>query len=200
MDLGRYDSSGSREWGALVGASTCVDRALVRTVMNVLVSTDELVAFVACARLYRTWCTSVGTMPPSPPRRGLCARAEHPSRDEAVAPVLLQSLERAGSVCRTTNVAAAMTAMGYTRARSARIIRNSTGVGIAEWRWAIAVRPALPELVRTEEHVDQIAYRCGYQDARYFHRDFKRLLGCAPRCFRRCAAHLRVGADRVDAK
>ncbi|MDQ3068931.1 MAG: DNA-binding response regulator [Acidobacteriota bacterium] len=73
--------------------------------------------------------------------------------------------------------------------RIAAALRRATGSAFPLWRIARRVRPALPQLLVTDEQVAQVAYGAGYQHPTQFNRDVRRLLGTNPSQFRRSFCH-----------
>jgi AraC-like DNA-binding protein len=65
------------------------------------------------------------------------------------------------------------------------LVHHETGFYFTEWRSAYLLRPALPLLTNTHEHVKQIACRLlGFSHESQFNHEFKALLGLSPTEFR----------------
>jgi AraC-like DNA-binding protein/FixJ family two-component response regulator len=70
-------------------------------------------------------------------------------------------------------------------AQVCRRLKIETGLTFRQWRWTILIRSATVALVRSSEHIRQIAFRHGYEHAGQFDRDFEKLFGLSPKAFRR---------------
>ena len=77
------------------------------------------------------------------------------------------------------------TELGLKHGNFGRLLKLHTGFGFREWRRALRLRPALPAVGFTNEHIRQIAFRFGYEHASQFDRDFYQTLGLTPRQYRR---------------
>lgn len=65
-----------------------------------------------------------------------------------------------------------------------RRIHASTGMRFREWRKALVMRLAIPEIVTTEEQFAQIAYGLHYEHPTQFTREFRELFDVTPTEFR----------------
>lgn len=75
------------------------------------------------------------------------------------------------------------------------IVVRAMHVNLAGLRIALRCRPAMSKLVGTDERVSQIAYLVGYKHPSQLDHDFRRLVGLAPRVFRRvCAKRVSIMA------
>jgi AraC-like DNA-binding protein len=83
------------------------------------------------------------------------------------------------------------TEMGMTPRRLSRSFIEETGQPFRFWRRAVRVREALRRLTERDARVAQVAYAVGYEHPTQLDRDFREVVGCAPRVFRRL--HERFG-------
>ena len=61
------------------------------------------------------------------------------------------------------------------------------GKSPVEYRNGIRINSATALLINTDLQVSEIATRCGFEDAYYFSRIFKKIVGVSPRKYRRKA-------------
>lgn len=78
-----------------------------------------------------------------------------------------------------------------------RLVKRHTSLTLRQWRWALRIRPSLPVLLGTREHVAQVAYGCGYARPSQFDRDFRYIFGLSPRQLRRLLGDSSGIADRA---
>jgi transcriptional regulator GlxA family with amidase domain len=65
-----------------------------------------------------------------------------------------------------------------------RLIHSQTGLSIVEWRWGIALRPAVHLVAETTLSMKEIAFHCGFTGPETFRRCFSAVLGMAPSSLR----------------
>lgn len=100
----------------------------------------------------------------------------------------LDPCSESAGVIRETDLAAAL---GLRAVDLGRLIERHTGVGFRELRRACRVRRAIRELVRTREHIGQIAYRVGLKHGSELDRDFHEMFALSPSEFRQLCRGLR---------
>jgi DNA-binding response OmpR family regulator/AraC-like DNA-binding protein len=110
-------------------------------------------------------------------------RGPSPS-DSRVEQVLmrLETSSRAGSPRAGGSLAADMK---LDRVTLWRLLQNQIGLTFPQCRRAVVMRRAVLELAGGDEHVRQIAFSLGYEDAANFGRDFHQFFGVTPTGFRR---------------
>jgi len=69
--------------------------------------------------------------------------------------------------------------------RLSQLFIEQTGCTFRFWRRAFRVRDALRRLTERDARVAQVAYAVGYEHATQLDRDFRGMIGCTPRAFRR---------------
>jgi len=67
-----------------------------------------------------------------------------------------------------------------------KYFRQVYGTSPVKYITEIRVREAEKMLLGTDLKVEEIAYNCGFNDAKYFSRVFSKLRGCSPSEFRKC--------------
>ncbi|MCC3373938.1 helix-turn-helix domain-containing protein [Cohnella sp. REN36] len=84
-----------------------------------------------------------------------------------------------------------------TPAHFSRVFKQLTGLNVTEYVNAKRIACAKELLVATDDSVDAIAARCGYESLPHFHRMFKKLSGMTPAAYKRSrtlrAAQARAG-------
>jgi AraC-like DNA-binding protein len=75
--------------------------------------------------------------------------------------------------------------MNLDRATIRRLLQHQVGLTFPQCRHAVSLRRAVLDLAGGDEHVRQIAFSLGYDDAANFGRDFHRFFGMSPTEFRR---------------
>lgn len=73
-----------------------------------------------------------------------------------------------------------------------RLYKQSFGVSIMDDLHALRIRLAKRLLMDEDLNVNEVASRCGYRDATYFRRMFRRHVGVAPSQFRGLYSHLHI--------
>jgi AraC-like DNA-binding protein len=73
-----------------------------------------------------------------------------------------------------------------------RLYKQSFGVSIMDDLHALRIRLAKRLLLDEDVNVNEVASRCGYRDATYFRRMFRRHVGVAPSRFRGLYSHLHI--------
>ena len=71
-------------------------------------------------------------------------------------------------------------------------LRRQTSLSYPTLRTALRVRPTIPALAWGDERISQIAYSIGYEHSAQYTRDFRRVFGTGPRCFRQLVRHGRA--------
>lgn len=79
----------------------------------------------------------------------------------------------------------------------ARIFREETGKTLSDTIQEMRVRRAAELILQSDRGISEIAQECGYANFSYFSLQFRRLMGCAPREYRRQAGH--AGSDSLTA-
>jgi DNA-binding response OmpR family regulator/AraC-like DNA-binding protein len=179
------DTRGSLESGSVVHAE---DKQLCRLFARVLPDPDvTFFDFVAAAGLLRRLVSEKQLTIPTGEARALIARASErdPDRLDARVRHLLARLETAGATWPTVTEVAVASELGLSRTSLWRLLQDEIGLTLPACRRAVVMRRAIRALATTDEHVRQIAYQAGYQDASQFDHDFLRFLGMAPTPFRR---------------
>lgn len=82
------------------------------------------------------------------------------------------------------DVAAMANAAGLSRHHFSRLFSSSEGMGPGEYLARVRLRLAVKLLQTTELPIKQIAYDCGYADANYFAKAFRKAYTLSPRDFR----------------
>ena len=73
-----------------------------------------------------------------------------------------------------------------------RIYKQSFGISIMDDLHALRIRLAKTLLMDEELNVNEVAARCGYHDATYFRRMFRRQVGLPPSRFRQLYSHMHI--------
>jgi AraC-like DNA-binding protein len=73
-----------------------------------------------------------------------------------------------------------------------RLYKQSFGISIMDDLHALRIRLAKTLLMDEDLNVNEVASRCGYRDATYFRRMFRRHVGVAPSRFRDLYSHLHI--------
>ncbi len=154
--------------------------------------------FLACAKAFR----QVVMAAPTIPLKELAAGARDVLVDvecrlrQAVDPLLRRAMEvleaPAMDSWRRSEEEVAKT-IRLNASQLGVVLQRGTGSNFRECRRAPAIRLAVGEIGNTHEHIDQIAYRAGYEYPSQFSREFEEVLGLSPRQFRRLANTCRGG-------
>jgi len=86
---------------------------------------------------------------------------------------------------RPLNVASLAEMAHLSRSRLHRVFREAYGLAPVEYLLKVRVERAAEWLRRSDLPIGEIASRCGFEDSNYFSRQFRRLIGVAPRDYRR---------------
>ena len=89
-------------------------------------------------------------------------------------------------------------AVGYSPAYLTNLVRQQTGQSVHRWIVERRMTQALSLLLETEQAVNQIAAKVGYQDACHFSRYFRQLYGLSPQAWR--SAHRPLAHHKQDRK
>ncbi len=76
-------------------------------------------------------------------------------------------------------------AAGYSPNYLSRRFRSAVGIGVHEYLMFIRLRHAACELLTTDDHITDIAFRCGFTDSNYFKDAFKKKYGVTPGAYRK---------------
>jgi AraC-like DNA-binding protein/ActR/RegA family two-component response regulator len=85
--------------------------------------------------------------------------------------------------------------VGASSGHFGRLLHETTGLRFREWRLGARIRRATQEIAFTNEHIGQIAFRCGWVSLSQFDRAFVGLFGISPRCWRRMTADVLLSRD-----
>ena len=124
----------------------------------------------------------------------MCVAEELVARQPAIGQGLPAEIERVLSLCRvqlsdpTLNVEQLASAAGYSRYHFTRLFTTGVGVPPARYLMQVRMEQAIRQLRRGNVTVKQVAGRCGFRDANYFGKVFRRFFGINPRDFRRSGA------------
>jgi FixJ family two-component response regulator len=168
---------------------------LIRALLNPDLSSWH---FLACAKAFR----QVVMAAPTVPLKELAAGARDVLVDvecrmrQSVDPLLRMAMElleapAVGSWRRSEEEVAKTIRLNASRLGV--LLQRGTGSDFRAWRRTPAMRLAVGEIGDTDEHIDQIAYRAGYEYPSQLSREFEEALGLSPRQFRRLANACRGG-------
>jgi len=76
-----------------------------------------------------------------------------------------------------------------------RLYRRHFGVSIMDDLHGLRIRLAKKLLMDENLNVNEVAVRCGYRDATFFRRMFKRLVGLTPKAFRNLYSHMHINTQ-----
>lgn len=71
----------------------------------------------------------------------------------------------------------------YNKKYLSTLFKRHVGVGIVEYLHSVRIQHACTMLRQGFSSVSDVAFRCGYPDAQYFSKVFKRRMGCSPRAY-----------------
>ena len=86
--------------------------------------------------------------------------------------------------------------IGVSPSHFGRVIHHDTGLCFRDLRRAATLKPAIKEILLTDEHVAQIGLRVGFQHASQFAREVHETLGLSPRQLRRLWKQLAAAPSR----
>jgi AraC-like DNA-binding protein len=86
--------------------------------------------------------------------------------------------------------------IGVSPSHFGRVIHHDTGLCFRDLRRAATLKPAIKEILLTDEHVAQIGLRVGFQHASQFAREVHETFGLSPRQLRRLWKHLAAPDSR----
>jgi AraC-like DNA-binding protein len=139
--------------------------------------------FAACAELLRSQRRHAPRQ--AVPHRG---RRADPILQHAVGRIVVALLSHTNGANELRHRDAAAT-LCLPPTHFTRLLKGVTGLTFTEWRMVVRVQKFVVCLAANpDEHIRQIAFRCGYQHPTHLCRDFRRLLGISPRVFRRLHA------------
>ena len=124
----------------------------------------------------------------------MCVAEELLPRQPAIGTILPAEIERILALCRmqlsdpALDVERLASAAGYSRYHFTRLFAASVGVPPARYVMQARMEEAIRQLRRGNVSVKQVADRCGFVDANYFGKVFRRFFGINPRDFRRSGA------------
>ena len=75
-----------------------------------------------------------------------------------------------------------------------RVFHETRGYSITRAINRRRIRDAKTLLIQNYMNIEEVAYSCGYQDAGYFRRVFKRMTGTTPHAFRKKHCHLHINS------
>ncbi|TVY10935.1 helix-turn-helix domain-containing protein [Paenibacillus cremeus] len=76
-------------------------------------------------------------------------------------------------------------AVGTSESHLRKLFLRDTGMAPLQYWHALKAKLAMRRLAATSEHVSEIAHALGYEDANYFSRVFKKVIGLTPQEYRR---------------
>lgn len=83
--------------------------------------------------------------------------------------------------------------LGYSTSYCYRVFRKLFGMSPQAYMTNIILHQSRLELINTDQSLDQIAEKLGFQDGLHFSKQFKRWTGCSPSAFRRNPMGFRQG-------
>lgn len=149
--------------------------SLEQVIDEELSTTQEYYQDVVTAALQGFWFRLLRVMPVTPiPQQAQNRRISMLSDFQQ----LLSYLEDHASEVITLETAADM--MHFSPSHFSKVFKQVIGVGFVKYLNAIRITQASEMLIHSDASITQIAYRCGFQNLRTFHRVFKEITGVTP--------------------
>jgi len=124
-------------------------------------------------------------------------RGRRPSADDERVPMLVRQAKRILARCFQEELSTSLIARRLTCNPDylGRLYRRHFGASIMEDLHGLRIRLARKMLMDEHLNVNEVAVRCGYRDATFFRRMFKRLVGLTPKAFRNLYSHMHINTQ-----